>query len=74
MMRASSEFNLTLRDFQEEETALGVWNGDKFQFTVGLFGFQLCTEANNSIPTVRRIIFGHRADALEVWVLLPEAV
>jgi prenylcysteine oxidase/farnesylcysteine lyase len=34
LWRASDEFNLTRRDFAEEDYDMGLWNGEKVVFTV----------------------------------------
>ncbi|KAL0950720.1 hypothetical protein HGRIS_007496 [Hohenbuehelia grisea] len=35
MWRASEEFNLTRRDFHEEEGSMGIWDGQQLLFTIG---------------------------------------
>jgi prenylcysteine oxidase/farnesylcysteine lyase len=34
LWRASDEFNLTRIDFEDEESNMGIWDGQEFLFTV----------------------------------------
>jgi hypothetical protein len=36
LWRATDEFNLTRRDFKDDDYETGIWDGEKFIFTVSL--------------------------------------
>lgn len=35
LQRATREFNLSLYGFEDEDGALGIWDGEQFLYTVG---------------------------------------
>ena len=76
MYRATQQFGIDTFDFGEDDSDMGVWDGQKFLITVCLQMVRVCilplilTPAEAYRPGLPGKVVGHVQSPMEIWVPL----
>lgn len=67
LWRASDEFNLTRRDFREEDYETGIWDGQQFILNVSQKAAHTLHLRHLTSPTVQGWMVGHAQSSMALW-------